>query len=171
MVDLEETLGLDVDENGEGGPGDVEVWVMDARRPWNLSNVFGAPVGQDPMTGELVRKQAGVDKGRLLPSYQSGRGGIIVFDDGDIEEELEPEREAYCALEEMPEVGEEDLVEDSNEDDDAPSSGQGPKKRKSWGEDDDSMVEDSDDQRPQQRRRSNSVCTVFQFAKYVLIII
>ncbi|KAF2657923.1 DNA replication initiation factor-like protein Cdc45 [Lophiostoma macrostomum CBS 122681] len=157
MVDLEETLGLDVHENGEGGPGDVEVWVMDARRPWNLSNVFGAPVGQDSTTGELVRKQVGVDKGRLLQSYQSGRGGIIVFDDGDIEEELEPEREAYCALEEMPEVGEEeDLVEDSEEDDDAPSSGQGPKKRKSWGEEDDSMVEESDDERPRQRRRSNS---------------
>lgn len=161
MVDLEESLGLDVDENGEGGPGDVEVWVMDARRPWNLSNVFGAPLGPDPVTGELVRKQSGVDKGRLLQSYQSGRGGIIVFDDGDIEEELEAEREAYCALEEMPEVGEEaDLDGDSDEEDqDAPPSGQAPKKRKSWGEDDESMDDPSDDERPAQRRRSNSVGT------------
>lgn len=159
MVDMEEILGLDVNENGEGGPGDVEVWLMDARRPWNLSNVFGAPVGTDPITGELVRKQAGVDKGRLLQSYQSGRGGIIVFDDGDIDEELAPEREAYCALEEMPEVGEnEDLDDDSEPDDEAlPESGQPPKKRKSWSEDDESMVEDSDDERPRQRRRSNSV--------------
>jgi cell division control protein 45 len=166
MVDMEETLGLEVDENGEGGPGDVEVWLMDARRPWNLSNVFGAPLGPDPVTGELVRKQQGVDKGRLLQSYQSGRGGIIVFDDGDIEEELEAEREAYCALEEMPEVGEEDdLGDDSDnpDDDDAPpDSGQAPRKRKSWSEDDESMAEDSEDERPRQRRRSNSVCPILQ---------
>jgi cell division control protein 45 len=164
MVDLEEILGLDVDENGEGGPGDVEVWVMDARRPWNLSNVFGAPVGPDPTTGELVRKHTGVDKGKLLQSYQSGRGGIIVFDDGDIEEEMDSERQAYCALEEMPELGDEaDLDSDSDAEDEEriPDSGQAPKKRKSdWDEDDESMEEDSDDERPRQRRRSNSVCAL-----------
>lgn len=162
MVDMEEMLGLDPDEHGAGGPGDVEVWIMDSRRPWNLSNVFGAPLGPDPVTGELVRKQTGVDKGRLLPSYQSGRGGIIVFDDGDIEEELSAEREAYCALEEMPELGEDDDLEESgdegDEDNDAPpESGQVPRKRKSWGEGDESESEDSEDERPVQRRRSNSV--------------
>lgn len=162
MVDMEEILGLDVDENGEGGPGDVEVWLMDARRPWNLSNVFGVPIGPDPITGELVRKQAGVDKGKLLQSYQSGRGGIIVFDDGDIEEELESERQAYCALEEMPELGDAaDLDSDTDGEDEEriPDSGQAPKKRKSeWDEDDESMDDESDDERPKQRRRSNSVC-------------
>ncbi|KAF2867033.1 CDC45 family [Massariosphaeria phaeospora] len=160
MVDLEEVLGLDVDENGQGGTGDVEVWVMDARRPWNLSNVFGAPLSADPATGELVRRQAGVDKGRILQSYQSGRGGIIVFDDGDIEEELSAEREAYCALEEMPEVGEGVESEDDDSDDpdeeDTPQSGQAPKKRKSMSDQDDSDEEMSDDERPRQRRRSNS---------------
>jgi cell division control protein 45 len=160
MVDMEETLGLDVDENGQGGPGDVEVWIMDARRPWNLSNVFGASAGPDPHTGDLVRRQTGVDKGRLTQSYQSGRGGIIVFDDGDIEEELEAEREAYCALEEMPEVGEDLGLDDESDDPDdevVPQSGQAPKKRKSWGDDDESMDDDTDSGRPQQRRRSNSV--------------
>ncbi|KAF2178204.1 CDC45-like protein [Zopfia rhizophila CBS 207.26] len=160
MVDLEETLGLDVDENGEGGPGDVEVWVLDARRPWNLSNVFGAPVSVHPVTGELMRKQTGVDKGRILQSYKPGKGGIVVFDDGDIEEDLEAEREAYCALEEMPEIGE-DVDDDSDQDsddpdEDPPVSGQGPKKRKSWGADNDETEDDSDDERPRQRRRSNS---------------
>lgn len=159
---MEEVLGLDVDETGGGGPGDVEVWIMDARRPWNLSNVFGSPLNQDPVTGELVRKQAGVEKGKVLPSYQSGRGGIIVFDDGDVEEELEREREAYCALEEMPEVGEDEGSDDDSDDDNVdrpPQSGQAPppRKRKSWGNDDDSDMEDSDDERPVQRRRSNSV--------------
>jgi cell division control protein 45 len=170
MVDMEEMLGLDVDENGVGGPGGVEVWIMDARRPWNLSNVFGAPVGPDPVTGELVRKQSGVDKGKLLPSYQAGRGGIIVFDDGDIEEELETEREAYCALEEMPEAGEEDDLDGgSDEDEDAapPESGQAPKKRKSFGDEDDSMVEDSEDEPPTRRRRSNSVCSLSLQKKHV----
>jgi hypothetical protein len=139
MVDLEEILGLDVDENGQGGTGDVEVWVLDARRPWNLANVFGTPIGEDPVTGELVRRQSGVEKGKILQSYQTSRGGIIVFDDGDIEEELQAERTAYCALEEMPEVGEEDDSDgDSDGQDDEPSSAQLPKKRKSWSEADDS---------------------------------
>ncbi|CAO2655884.1 Nn.00g046870.m01.CDS01 [Neocucurbitaria sp. VM-36] len=157
MVDLEEILGLDVDEAGQGGTGDVEVWVLDARRPWNLANVFGSPISEDPATGELVRRQAGVDKGKVLQSYQSSRGGIIVFDDGDIEEELQAERAAYCGLEEMPEVGEEEDLEDSDDqDEDEPSSGQAPKKRKSWSEGDDSDNDMSDDERPRQRRRSNS---------------
>ncbi|KAH5218125.1 hypothetical protein HBI18_029250 [Parastagonospora nodorum] len=156
MVDLEETLGLDVDENGQGGTGDVEVWVLDARRPWNLANVFGTPVGEDPTTGELVRRQAGVEKGKILQSYQTSRGGIIVFDDGDIEEELQSERTAYCALEEMPEIGEEDDLDEDSDQDDEPSSAQHSKKRKSWSEEDDSADDMSDDERPQQRRRSNS---------------
>ena len=158
MVDMEDLLGFEVQEDGGGGPGGVEVWLMDARRPWNLANVFGSSVGPDSVTGEIVRKYPGVDKGRLTQGYQSGRGGIIVFDDGDIEEELESQREAYCALEEMPDVGEEeDLDDDSDaEDENVPPSGQLPKKRKSWGDDGDSDEEMSDDERPSRRRRSNS---------------
>ncbi|KAI1518499.1 DNA replication initiation factor Cdc45 [Pyrenophora tritici-repentis] len=158
MVDMEEILGLDVDENGEGGTGDVEVWLLDARRPWNLTNVFAAPISHDPATGEFVRRQAGVDKGKILQSYQSSRGGIIVFDDGDIEDELQAEREAYAGLEEMPEVGEEDDMSEDDDDDqeEQPPSGQAPKKRKSWGEEDDSDHDMTDDERPAQRRRSNS---------------
>ncbi|KAF2733447.1 CDC45-like protein [Polyplosphaeria fusca] len=153
MVDMEEMLGLDDDE----GPGEVEVWIMDARRPWNLTNAFGTPVTPDPITGEMGRKQPGVDKGQLQPSYQSGRGGVIVFDDGDIEDELQAEREAYVALEEMPEVGEhEDSGDDDSDDDAPPESAQAPRKRKSWGMDMDSEAEDSSDERPSQRRRSNS---------------
>jgi len=161
MIDMEELLGLDVDEDGAGGAGDVEVWIMDARRPWNLANVFGTPISQDAATGELVRRQAGVDRGKLLQSYLSSRGGIVVFDDGDIEDELQTQREAYCALEEMPEVGEEDdLDNDSDGDPDGdpePPSGQEPKKRKSWSEEDDSADNLTDDERPARRRRSNSV--------------
>jgi cell division control protein 45 len=98
-----------------------------------------------------------VEKGKILQSYQTSRGGIIVFDDGDIEEELQSERTAYCALEEMPEVGEEDDLDVDSDDQDEPSSAQLPKKRKSWSEEDDSDDDMSDDERPRQRRRSNSV--------------
>jgi cell division control protein 45 len=158
MVDLEEIFGMDVDVQGNGGPGDVEVWLMDARRPWNLANVFGTPLAEDPRTGELVRKRAGVDKGRLQKSYQSTQGGIIVFDDGDIEEELEAEREAYCALEEMPEVEDSSDAEDEEDAEEVPPvSGQPPKKRKSWSEDDGSDEDMSESERPRQRLRSNSV--------------
>jgi cell division control protein 45 len=171
MVDLEEIFGMEVDESGSGGTGDVEVWLLDARRPWNLSNVFGTPVGQDAATGDWLRKRAGVDKGTLQLNYNSPHGGIIVFDDGDIEEQLQSEREAYCALEEMPELGEgaesadedEDVDEDANEPEasaDEPPSGQAPRKRKSWSGDEDSDEDMSDDERPSQRRRSNSVSTV-----------
>ncbi|KAI8935098.1 hypothetical protein NX059_007693 [Plenodomus lindquistii] len=158
MIDMEEMLGMDAVEEGRGGTGDVEVWIMDARRPWNLANVFGTPISEDPATGELVRRQAGVDKGKVLQSYQSSRGGIIVFDDGDIEDDLQAERGAYCGLEEMPEVGEEDDLDDDSEGDDEPPSGQQPKKRKSWSGDEDSEGDMTDDERPAQRRRSNSVC-------------
>lgn len=159
MIDMEEMLGMDMDENGQGGTGDVEVWVLDARRPWNLANVFGTPIGEDSSTGELVRRQPGVEKGRILQSYQGLRGGVIVFDDGDIEEELQAEREAYCGLEEMPEVGEDTGSDDDLDDpsEDAPASGQAPKKRKSWSDRDDSDEDMSDDERPRQRLRSNSV--------------
>ncbi|KAL7775114.1 hypothetical protein CFE70_006032 [Pyrenophora teres f. teres 0-1] len=149
MVDMEEILGLDVDENGEGGTGDVEVWLLDARRPWNLTNVFAAPISHDPATGEFVRRQAGVDKGKILQSYQSSRGGIIVFDDGDIEDELQAEREAYAGLEEMPErrlgrPGRTAAVWTSTEEEEV------------MGEEDDSDHDMTDDERPAQRRRSNS---------------
>ena len=158
MIDMEETLGMDMDENGQGGTGDVEVWLLDARRPWNLANVFGTPIGEDSTTGELVRRQPGVDKGRITQSYQGLRGGVIVFDDGDIEEELQAESAAYCGLEEMPEIGDttsDDEAEDQEEN--APSSGQASRKRKSWSDREDSDEDMSDDEPPQQRVRSNSV--------------
>ncbi|PVI00332.1 CDC45-like protein [Periconia macrospinosa] len=157
MVDLEELFGLDYNDEVESrGAGDVEVWVMDARRPYNLTNVFDVPAELDAESGELVRKITGVDMGRLPKSYQSTRGGVIVFDDGDIEEEMKAEQEAYCELSAMPEVGDEEDDEDEDDDDmdelGAPVSGQ---KRSLEGDDEDEEMSD-DDERPYQRRRSNS---------------
>ncbi len=59
---------------------------MDARRPYNLSNVFGL---QSTEGSELV---PGVTRGEVSARYKSGVGGVFVFDDGDIEQELKKER-------------------------------------------------------------------------------
>ena len=154
LVDLGEVLGLTGEEEDETeNMGGVEIWVFDARRPWNLANVFGGDGGQSTTT-------RGVDKGCITVSYKfgSGNGGVVVYDDGDIEEELSREREAYCALLEMPEVNEEGDDDDDDDDDEMPSSSDS-KKRKSWSREDDEDEEESDeeDEPPRQRRRSDSV--------------
>jgi cell division control protein 45 len=172
LVDLEEMLALDGGEDPETQMNmydhGVEVWVVDARRPWNLQNVFGTgamapPEDQDTaITPAMAKRRRGVDAGKLLPSYTPGRGGIIVYDDGDIEQELSAEKEAFCALQDMPDIDEEaddaDLDDESDEEDDAEDSQ--TRKRKTWSDDDAEEEADSDvdGDRPYQRRRSNSVC-------------
>ena len=173
LVDLESILGLEVDEDGDGGMGDVDIWVIDARRPWNLSNVFGVTTKPSiEFEGQLASKMEGVERGMITQAYQPGRGGVIVFDDGDIEEELGAERDAYCALAEMPELGDDndnDAEEESDatdsepdiDDDRVPESGQAPRKRKSspdFGEDSES--DDPDEGTPRKRRKSNSSSSV-----------
>jgi cell division control protein 45 len=165
LVDLSEILHLTGEDDTED-MGGVEVWVIDARRPWNLGNVFGGqPQSRQPLeevNPHARRKNRGVDKGCINRSYATGSGGIIVFDDGDIEEQLNAEREAYYALEEMPEVD-----EDGNDDGGSGSESEGEnelgshnKKRKSWSGREDEDDSDEDDEPPRQRRRSNSVSNV-----------
>ena len=161
LVDMSHTLGLDL-ADADGDPsGGIEVWLIDARRPWNLGNVFAG----DPV--EVVLKESGGDvqsrrtevhNGQIQPSYRPGTGGIIVYDDGDIDEDLAAEREAYCGLNEMPDL--EELGDDSGDDSDVlASSGEQrmSKKRKSWSDQED--ADDSEDgiSRPRQRRRSSLV--------------
>jgi cell division control protein 45 len=160
LVDLGDLLGLEGDTPEQEAMGGVEVWVIDARRPWNLSNVFGGlPTRQalGEIDTNVRRKEPGIDKGCIQKSYRPGNGGIIVFDDGDIADELDAERDAYCALADMPEV--EDIVDEDSDDDedkenDADNTGHN-KKRKSWSDQENEDL-DSDDERPRQRRRSNS---------------
>lgn len=166
LVDLGGLLGIDSDD--ETSYGGVEVWVVDARRPWNLGNVFGGhPIlPQIEQDGEMVnQKQQGIDGGKLQQHYKPGKGGIVVFDDGDIEE-LETERDAYLALVDMPEIeddGADDGGSDSeSEEEDIPDTRPG-QKRKSWSDRDEEDESDEDDDRPRQRRRSNSVyCLLHQ---------
>lgn len=164
LVDLTEILRLSDPEDEVEDLGGVEVWVFDARRPWNLSNVFGGqPVGQTSGegVGSVRMNTRGVDKGCITPSYTSGNGGIVVYDDGDIEEDLSKEREAYSALLEMPEVDDDNEDIGGPESDDGDNgdggSGSGTKKRKSWSGREEEDESDEDDGPPRQRRRSNSV--------------
>lgn len=162
LVDLGGLLGIDSDGE-QSSFGGVEVWVVDARRPWNLGNVFGGlpQALEDEVNDAANHKEIGVDGSRIGRDYKPGKGGIIVFDDGDIEEEMGAERDAYLALVDMPEV-EDNVDSDGSEtesedgEDPAEKEPRPGQKRKSWSdriEDDDS----SDDDRPRQRRRSNSV--------------
>lgn len=164
LVDLEENLGLEGEDNGLGDTSGVEVWVIDARRPWNLGNVFGS----EPQTGQELessvgagrnKSNRGVENGRIRQSYVPGKGGIIVFDDGDIDEQLSAERDAYCGLASMPEVDDDGAESDGSgsDDNEHEDSAQHTKKRKSWSAFDDESDSEREDERPRQRRRSNSV--------------
>ncbi|KAI9658096.1 MAG: hypothetical protein M1821_002756 [Bathelium mastoideum] len=173
LVDLEETLGLDGEGEAGGGFGDVQVWVLDSRRPWNLDNVFRDHVaarevllagGEGEEGGALVKRTVGVEQGRVKEGYKPARGGIIVFDDGDIEEDLAKEKEAYCALEQMPEIDdagdESDVSETEAEDEDSRTGDSRNKKRKSWDRGEDEDDDSDDDGRARRRRRSNSGSSV-----------
>jgi cell division control protein 45 len=166
LVDLPDILGLSPED--EDQMGGVEVWVIDARRPWNLENVFGGEPTRPALadTNANVRaRTSGVENGRILRSYKSGRGGIIVFDDGDIEEELNKERDAFLALEQMPEVDDDGEESDDSDDDNDDETRRieegtsGSKKRKSWSDRENEEETEDEDGPPRQRRRSNSVRT------------
>ncbi|TQS31953.1 hypothetical protein Golomagni_07749, partial [Golovinomyces magnicellulatus] len=140
MVDLGPLLGLEPE--GEENPySGVEVWVFDAHRPWNLANIFGGFPLEAPApdgTGSFQsRTPVGVDGGQIGRAYKSGRGGIVVFDDGDIEEELTTERDAYLALIDMPDI-EDDGEELGDSEDEFEVNGashetaRAGQKRKSW---------------------------------------
>ncbi|KAB8299328.1 hypothetical protein EYC80_001401 [Monilinia laxa] len=164
LVDLGALLGFD-SEADEASYGGVEVWVVDARRPWNLGNVFGGfpMISHEVEGGEMVSEPPkGVVGGMISRSYKPGKGGIIVFDDGDIEEDLKAEKDAYLALVDMPEMEENEDDSEGSEtegdsDADEPSPIKRPdKKRKSWSDRDEEDDTDVEDDRPRQRRRSNS---------------
>ncbi|CAI6089744.1 unnamed protein product [Clonostachys chloroleuca] len=168
MMDLGEVLGLE--SQPEAPYSGVEVWVIDAHRPWNLGNVFGGfplePAAENSSSYQS-RTPHGVTEGRIQRVYNPGKGGIVVFDDGDVEEDLTGERDAYLALLDMPEVedngedlgsddDESDGGADGDEDNDGQQSPRAGQKRKSLSDGHDFEDSDDEDSRPRQRRRSNS---------------
>ncbi|KAK0388511.1 hypothetical protein NLU13_4754 [Sarocladium strictum] len=169
MVDLGPLLGLETDGDDTPYSG-VEVWIVDSHRPWNLGNVFGGfplQAAADEPGSYQSRIPAGVTGGQIERAYKPGQGGIVVFDDGDIEEDLSQEKEAYLSLLDMPDIDDdqEDLGYSDEEESDADEMGGTPaeparagQKRKSWSDDLDG--ESSDEDRPAQRRRSNSSTSI-----------
>lgn len=168
LVDMSEMLGLLADEP-ENPYGGVEVWLIDARRPWNVGNVFSGNPQEvlAEVSGNAISRSTEVQKGRVMPSYKPGQGGIIVYDDGDVEEDLAAEGEAYIALMEMRDIEDSDNSDDSDADEESDgeeehritiSDEARTKKRKSWSDREDEGEDSSDEEnrRPRQRRRSNS---------------
>ncbi|KAL8938110.1 MAG: hypothetical protein Q9216_004067 [Gyalolechia sp. 2 TL-2023] len=167
MVDVSSVLGLDNIAGGGDPSGGVQVWLIDARRPWNLGNVFaGRPEDalQD-IDGNARTRVPGVVDGQIQSTFKAGHGGIVVYDDGDIEEELAAEREAYLALSDMPDLEDEgETLDDSDGASDVADSRNGAglsNKRKSWSDrEDDEEESEEENRRPRQRRKSNSSDTV-----------
>ncbi|KAG9504185.1 hypothetical protein J7337_004151 [Fusarium musae] len=166
MVDLGPLLGLEPEGDDQPYSG-VEVWVMDAHRPWNLGNVFGGfPLDPETEVSSSYQSRCptGVNGGMIESAFKPGKGGIIVFDDGDIVDDMQTERNAYLELMEMPDIDDdgEDLGDTDDEDDDEnPHNAiqervRAGQKRKSWSDAED----ESDDDRPHQRRRSNSSSSI-----------
>lgn len=166
-----------LDLTGEDGRN-VECWVIDGRRPWNLYNVYAGPPAE--YEGIQLREDGKVQGGR----YGVGVvGGIKCFDDGDIEEDMGGEAVAFKALVDMPEVDSEDdsdSEDDGRESEDEEEDGGAPleigklevtngRKRKSSDEPED---EESDEEngrnrsRVRVRRGSNEVC-LFPLTLYV----
>lgn len=167
MVDISTMLGLDNISGGGDPSGGVQVWLIDARRPWNLGNVFaGKPEDAlQELDGNARLRLPGVVDGQIQQTFKPGQGGIVVYDDGDIEEELTAEREAYLALSDMPDVEDEgEVLDDSDgasEIADSVNGASHSRKRKSWSDrDDDDETSEEENRRPRQRRKSNSSNTV-----------
>ena len=166
LVDLSNILGLEDEGDGLSGAGGIDVWLIDARRPWNLGNVFaGDPRGvPGSHVGHENEDKSQVDRGEIQSTFRPGSGGVIVYDDGDITDDLQEERQAYCALLEMGDVDEaeggymspdSDLEEDQEATLRIKNGITDNRKRKTWsGNEQDS---DEEEQRPRRRRRSSSV--------------
>ena len=170
LVDLESMLGLEVYEDGSGGADGVDVWIFDSRRPWNLANVFGS--APEPVSG-IAAAPTGLEHGRITRSYKAGKGGIFVFDDGDIQAELDPEKEAWYALEDMPDFEDGDALSDGSqsENGDGPADQESPGRKRRRLPDGESEGEESDkeNRRPSQRRRNNSVRTEYSQSQNVML--
>ena len=162
LIDLAEAFELGSADGEEVDvTGGVEFWVIDARRPWNLGNVFGGTppeMALDETNGNVRARSSGVEFGEIKSHYKLGRGGIVVFDDGDISEELETQRDAYFKLEQMPEIEdngrESDYSESETEDEGSDTSSPSRKRKRGMSVEDGENDEDVD--RPSRRQRSNS---------------
>lgn len=163
LVDLGSLIGIE-EEGEEINYGGVEIWIIDSRRPWNLANVFGGNSHLPKTNSEadiIGQKNTYVEGGKIQQGYKSKHGGIIVYDDGDIEEDLTSERDAFIAITEMPDIDDVSSDDDrsqseSEEEEEEIQDYKTGQKRKAWPEKDEENSHTEDNQ-PRQKRRSNSV--------------
>ncbi|KAL9047949.1 MAG: hypothetical protein Q9162_007905 [Coniocarpon cinnabarinum] len=172
LVNLASLLGLEQDEGGNVNADGVDIWVLDSRRPYNLANVFGTAMQPD-LQIESRSATTGVNDGQLSRTFKIGAGGIVVWDDGDIVEDLASQRAAHFALERMRiDVSGADQVVDGNDsssdesDSDrgsqtSSSQGSSGRKRKSWQLDREESDSEDENPRPSRRRRSGSIDSRF----------
>ena len=162
LVDLAAVLGLQSTEGDEDldPSGGVEVWLIDARRPWNLGNIFGGNPAESieaDLNEACGPTDRGVHRGRLKKSYVPGKGGIIVYDDGDIDQDLRKECEAYCELVRMPHIEDESSEDDNSGAESEPNGSEDglrlSRKRKRRPDRD----LDTDGDRPRRKRRGSAV--------------
>ncbi|TGZ83887.1 CDC45-like protein [Ascodesmis nigricans] len=163
LIDISAFLDL----GDAGGETEVECWIIDGRRPWNLENIYGGGKGDDDPS---VRGGA-VEGGRH--GVGEGIGGIKCFDDGDIADDMGKQAEAFKALMEMPEMDDDSDSsddDDDNQDSEDEEAGGGVhlvldsedgssqtngKKRKSSEEPDESDDEDGSHSRARRQRRDS----------------
>ncbi|RKF53360.1 Cell division control protein 45-like protein [Golovinomyces cichoracearum] len=167
LVNLGSLLGLEDQEEEENYSG-VEVWVIDARRPWNLSNVFGGVPNMPQQNAECQltdQEHPGVEGGRIKQGFKPTNGGIIVFDDGDIEEDLSSERDSFLAIMRMPEIDDAGIDNEESSDEESESENDDKRdqteykvgqKRKFCSDTNEGEESNDENSRSRQRRRSNS---------------
>jgi cell division control protein 45 len=153
LVDMNMMLDL----YREPGAENVECWIIDGRRPWNMFNVYGGST-KDGSQKEVAGRGGAVVGGRH--GVGEGVGGIKCFDDGDIAEDMTQEQTAFSALIEMPEVdyyaGDSDSDESDDSDDEEGEGGvslsesqSSARKRKSS----DELLDDSEEEDAGRSRR------------------
>lgn len=98
---------------------EMECWIIDSRRPWNLYNVFS---GKEEVGSEAPGEVMGMVKGGRQ-GVGERVGGIKVWDDGDAAE-LGREAEAYKALWDMPQIDDDDESDDDDDEDEDEEDGE-----------------------------------------------
>ena len=168
LVDLAQLLAFEQDDNGNINPDGIEIWILDARRPYNLANVFGSTTQLGPNGEPGAGTTKGVNEGQVTKTFKAETGGIIIWDDGDIQEDLAAQKLAHFALNRMQndvsqlgevDENEADISEDDSDrgSDTSSSHASSARKRKSSELDEEESGSEKENARPIQRRRGNKV--------------
>lgn len=133
-------------------PPGVTAHLIDSHRPYALENLFSTADGASPTVLDASSLH------QAPPEAQHGR--IVVWDDGDVAEDMDAEREAYLALEYEPDSESEADRSDASEDEDERAFQAARRRQRldsaSSGEEDGSSDDDGEedeDGEPRERQR------------------